>query len=96
VVVSDPVYTLAPDLNLIPPTAVGGSFQIPSTHSLPNSANPTHGSGWFVSDPVYTIGEGERAPKARDMIARGKCVAKRSTSPLVAKPKKVPRPERPK
>jgi hypothetical protein len=44
----------------IPPTAVGGSFQI--LYSIPPTAmggfsdllfNPTHGSGWFFSDPFY-------------------------------------------
>src|SRR6185503_18355401 len=38
---------------VIPPTAVGGSFQILSTNLSRTPGNPTHGSGWFGSDPFY-------------------------------------------
>jgi len=38
----------------IPPTAVGGCFQIPSTTQPPAiSRNPTNGSWWMLSDPFY-------------------------------------------
>jgi hypothetical protein len=42
--------------SLIPPTAVGGYFQILSTQSAAQTlSNPTHGSGWILSDPLYSI-----------------------------------------
>jgi hypothetical protein len=38
----------------IPPTAVGGYFQIqPTVRAFVSSHNPTNGSWWILSDPAY-------------------------------------------
>ena len=44
---SDHFYKTSPKLDVIPPTAVGGSIQILSTDLSQTRFNPTHGSGWF-------------------------------------------------
>jgi hypothetical protein len=52
-----------------------------------------------VPPATFTVKESShekvQAPKARNMIARGKCDAKRSTSPLVAYKKRRSRGEKP-